>query len=464
MKISVFIYNIYVVIINLIASFSIKISDRARSIMMNGSVLLLSGLFMLRYLNHDIRDFLHYNNYKIAAPVILLLVLLAASIDRKIMLRRSGGFSPLFITGWLLCFITIILSSILYPVRTEYMWWGILSVTLFPMLMIIWYKRGDYPIFCSLIAGNLVLLSYIFFVLSLLLSAFTVNSLYPAGLDSGFLGIVTNPNSNGLIVLPSVFSAIYLLLTENRNRFFNLLSLAFSIMMIIISIARTAELAVILGLAAALCLYMRHRDLYRQFRLSSASVIAVAAAIALSVLAGCILMHFDRIDINAYAEGEITEEMAAPEETPPPADEFSETNAFLAKHEKLQRLNALSTGRLSLWISYGKTLKFTGHGSPQGELFKGCPSSKWAHNNAIDIWYASGFIAFAGYIIWLLAGWIFVCRCIISRYRFRNEYMLSAMAFLGYFVEAMLEITMYPTNTGIVFLMYMMLVPAVFRK
>ena len=464
MKISVYLYNIYVVLINLIASFSVKISDRARSVMMNGSLFLLSGLFMLRYCSKDIRGFLHYSDYQIAAPVILLLVLLIASIDRKVGLKRSGGFSLLFGTGWWICFVIMVITSFIYPVRGEYLCWGILSITVFPLFMIIWNKRGDYYGFCRLIAVNMVQISYIYLALNLIMSAFITNEFYAEGLDDGFLGIAANPNSNGMIVLPFFTAALYLLLTERKRRFVYLFSMAFSLMLIIISTTRASEAAVIPEVIAAAVLYLRHRDLYRHHRLSAVSLAVIAGAVALSVLAGCILMYFDRTDLNAYAIAEETKETEETEEWTPLVDEMSEAAAVVYGNETLTKLNAVSSGRLLLWLAYTKVLKFTGHGNPRGEVFMGHPNSKWAHNNAIDIWYASGFIAFAGYLIWLLAGWIFVFRSIIAGNSFRKEHLFTVLAFIGYFVEAMLEITIYPTNTGIVFLMYMTLAPVAFSK
>ena len=175
-------------------------------------------------------------------------------------------------------------------------------------------------------------------------------------------------------------------------------------------------------------------------------------------------MYFDRTDLNAYAIAEETKETEETEEWTPLVDEMSEAAAVVYGNETLTKLNAVSSGRLLLWLAYTKVLKFTGHGNPRGEVFMGHPNSKWAHNNAIDIWYASGFIAFAGYLIWLLAGWIFVFRSIIAGNSFRKEHLFTVLAFIGYFVEAMLEITIYPTNTGIVFLMYMTLAPVAFSK
>ena len=175
MKISVYLYNIYVVLINVIASFSMKISDRARSVMMNSSAFLLSGLFVLRYCSKDIKELLHYSDYQIVAPVILLLVLLIASIDRKVGLRRTEGFNLLFLVGWMICFVIMVITSFIYPVRDEYLWWGILSITVFPLFMIIWNKRSDYYAFCRLIAVNMVQISYIFLGLNLIMSAFITN-------------------------------------------------------------------------------------------------------------------------------------------------------------------------------------------------------------------------------------------------------------------------------------------------
>ena len=458
MKIIVNVYNLYAVLINIIASFATKISDRARVVMMNGSLLLLSGLCLLRYCNHDIREFLHYNDYKISGAVILLLVLLIASVDRKIGLKKSEGFNKAFMTGWLICFVLIITTAFFYYVKSDYLWWGILSVTIFPLIWITWYKRNDFYLLCNYIARIMVLLSYIYLAFNLLMSAFITNSFYAEGLDDSFLGIAANPNGNGLIVIPFFTSALYLLITEKKKGFVYLLSMSISLMLIIISNTRTAELAVILEIFAAIALYLRHCENYTHYKLTKSAVIAIIAAFTISVLAGSILICFDRIDSHVYAESGETEEWT------PLVEEMAETTSTVYEDKTLNKLNEVSSGRLLLWIAYSKILKFTGHGNPKGEVFLNYPSSRWAHNNAIDIWYASGFLAFIGYVVWLLTGWSFVFRCLFSKNKYKKEYMLTALAFIGYFTEAMLEITIYPMCTGIVFLMYMTLIPIAFKN
>ena len=111
-----------------------------------------------------------------------------------------------------------------------------------------------------------------------------------------------------------------------------------------------------------------------------------------------------------------------------------------------------------------KKVGIAGHGTPAKGLFAGRPDSMWAHNNAIDIWYASGFPAFAGYVLWMFAGIIFVIKCMTRRCGFKREYLFTGIAFTGYLTEAMLEITIYPIYTGIVFLAYITIIPIAFKE
>ena len=115
-------------------------------------------------------------------------------------------------------------------------------------------------------------------------------------------------------------------------------------------------------------------------------------------------------------------------------------------------LNDISSGRLELWRYFTQDITFFGHGKPDATGLD--VRYNWAHNNAIDVLYISGAIAAIGYLIWVLYSLFFVVRCTLKKSCNRPELVFVIVSIIGYFVEAMLEITIEPMNTGIVFMAY----------
>lgn len=443
MKIFKVLDSFYILILNTIVAASSGISPLMRKGLLNASLFCLNLIFITAYCNDRIKDLTHYKDYVLVTSTVLLIVVLIMSADRRIELTEYPKRRILFSIGWYLCFTAIFISSLKYYVRDAYFLWSILSLTLFPMLMIVWHRRGDYFYLCNVVAQNMVISSYLFYLANFVLVPFVTNDgIY--GPD--YLGLADNPNGNGMIVLPFFTAALYMLLSRRGSSFPYILSLLLSVVFATISNTRAAQAAMLLETVVAVCIYVRHRNILARHRLSLIFK-ALLAAVLLASMAGYVLHYADNIDLNAYAESEMEE---AAEE--------------VRQSEVLTNINNLASGRLILWKAYLKMVSFGGHGNPDGPLFEPYAESKWAHNNALDIWYASGFLAFAGYVLWLLAVWIFVLRCIFSKKFFKQEYLFTALAFTGYFIEAMLEITIYPMQTGIVFLAFVTIGPAAFEE
>ena len=411
---------------------------------MSVAVFCISFIGIIAYSNDRIKTILQYERRVFVITTILLIVLLISSIDRKIDIKRVtlNKTGMLFWTGWYLCFVFIFISSFKYYVREAYSLWGVLCITIFPMLLLIWQTRNDICSFYIMIARNMVLTLFVFLMINLTIVGYIARQ-EKVGL--GYVGITGNPNSNGLIIAAFFTSALFLFFIDRNYRIVYFFAGAICIMFAFLSETQTTKVAMLAEVLTAVCIYFRNK-VYDRIQLSLwKAIIAVTVAAVLCVVLGNYLYRLDWKDLNAYA-----------------ADELEESYTEIKADEQLSRLNDISSGRIVLWNAYLKKVGVMGHGNPKGELFDGYEASMWAHNNALDIWYASGFPAFAGYLMWLLAGWIFVIKCIFAKKCTRKEYMLTVIAFVGYFIEAMLEITIYPMYTGIAFLAYITLAPVAF--
>ena len=437
---------IYCTLLDKIACISAFFSQKVRNSAIHLSLFSLSLIGIVAYCNDSIKRLVHYNDVVFLITTSLLVVILIASVDKNDFREkaRDNNVNPCFWFGWLLCFVIMSASALFHYVRTAYFLWGILSLTVFPMIMIAWNRRSDYLELCNLAASYMVIASFVFLAINLLLVGIIERNEF---LYIGYRGITANPNSNGLIVLPFFSSALYLLFTKRRYKEWYVFSIAICVMFAYISKTRTAELSMAIEIIIAILISYRHKDIFCIQHLKSRLLIVVLTAMACSIVFGCILMRLDDIDLNAYA-----------------TSKTQSVNIEEANSNGMEIIDKFSSGRLAIWQTYLKETSFRGHGTPQKPIVEGVDATLWAHNNAIDIWYASGFPAFAGYVIWLMTGWLFVLKCIFSDKGARKEYMLSAVAFTGYFIEAMLEITIYPMYTGIVFLSYITLIPIALKK
>lgn len=428
---------------------SARISNRVRPFLIKGSLLALSNVFLLRYFNKNIKQLIHYDDYNIGIVAILLLILLFSSIDGKIEYNKDKQGNQLFLFGWLLCFVTMQFTAQIYHVREDYYWWGLFSLFIYPTIILVWKEQDKLNSLFTMLAHCMVIASYIFLVLNILLTGFIVDGLINSINSVAFVGLSPNPNNNGIVVIAFFTAALYLTTIEERLSFSNILSLAVSIMFAAISCARTTEIAMLAEFILCCAVFIKHRQLFAKNVSLARDTAVVIAVLVLSFLLSVVLVHLDRIDLSVHADD---------------GTEYVDASDEVQSNETLSKLNEISSGRIVLWKAYCKKLTFAGRGNPKGPLWPEYEFTQWAHNNAIDIWYASGFLAFLGYVIWLLAGWIFIFRCLLTKSCFRKEYLLTILAFVGYFVVAMLEITIYPTNTGIVFLMYMTLAPIMFME
>ena len=457
------IFKPYCSVINILYNVSAKLGDKVKLIMLHVSVLLTSFIGIIRYLNPDLRTSLYYNvDYFLIAGVVLFILFLLSIINRKVS-AESLRPNMIFWSGWFLCFIAIIITSFINPVRHSYLTWSILSLTVIPMISIVFRDQEDFRSIAITIARDIVLISFVFFFMNFMVTPFVPDFL--PDMAHAYRGICSNENHNGMVCLAFFSAALYLMIAEEEWRFSSVLCICMSIALSYISESKTAELAMIAEVLAALLIMPRTG--IRKDRNLFTVIISFVIAIALSAASGVFFIHLERTDYAAYAAVENKETSSDIEEYAPGVDDvsdFEEAVEWCQADETRNLINQLSTGRLMLWKANSKYFNLTGNGALDGPLMPEYPPSEWAHNNLVDVFYASGAFAFAGYAIWLLAGLIFVLKVIFRPKKYYTEgYLLSILSFLGLFAVLMLEITVYPTTTGIVFLSYITLFPIAFN-
>lgn len=416
--------QVYIIVINLLYVVIQKLPETLKSFCFKTSIFLIVVITVWRWTNKYIYGLIEWD-HMIVLYIFLFLVLLLTSIDRRILAHdvRWKGF---FWIGWYLCFELILLSAFLFEVNKDYYIWSILSLFYYPALFIVWQVRDDFDTLFHTIAWSTVVCSFIFFVASIL-----GNILFDVGLfPDSFIGIVGNPNANGMVATGFFAAGFYLAFADKKINVLALISMAISISLSIESICRTAELAIIMMAFMGWLFYVKTN---RQEIASviKKTLISMALLLLLTFSFCTLLKAVMNMDIYAYAA----------------------TANMMISPESYTELNTLSSGRLVIWQYYTQDINLFGHGLMDTTNLP--DYYRWAHNNLIDILYISGALAALGYLIWLLHSLLFVVRCTFGKTLCRPEYLFVIVSVIGYFVEAMLEVTIFPMTAGIVFMAFM---------
>ncbi|MEA4921791.1 MAG: O-antigen ligase family protein [Eubacteriaceae bacterium] len=425
----------YAIIINLISNVTSRISEGARYNIMFVSCFLITGICVF----NSCYDFFGISVSKSTLTnlsCLLMLVILLMSIDRKV---APVQVNTAFWTAWIICFGMIFLTSFMHPVNHHYFMWSVVCLFGCPAFYLIWQNRQDYDYIFEIVSICAVIMSYVFFFANLFCIPFINDSL-----NVRFVGIASNPNGVGLICVGFFAAALYMSLTGKGGRIFFMISAGISVGLTILSQSRTAELAIAMELLVGVIYYLKN---YTDINWKKAVTRVVMTLVVLSVTTAAVysgITAMGKLDLNTYAATEVQQGIDTA------GDRFNNYN---------KDLNTFSSGRIEIWKMYAKEFTFFGKEKPGKGIDSKVPQTRWAHNNYIDISYSSGIFAGLGYLIWLLISLGFVIKGVFGRRGKDLSFMFVVMAISGYFVEAMLEILMFPATTHLAFILFISLMP-----
>jgi hypothetical protein len=328
-----------------------------------------------------------------------------------------------------------------HPVVRGYYLWTVISLVFAIPFAMIWRERGDFEYFCGILAKNVLIAVSLFYIINLIVTPMMPNSV----IWGDYYGIVANRNNNGFVCTAAYVAAMYLLLHGGKHRFLYELIMGFSIAMPVASVCRTGELTILAVTVVGLVYYLaltKHTAGDRPIKKLLTSAVVV---IAIAIVSNYLLVNINILTANAYA-----------------ADQSVVIEREISGDEIYNKLNEASSNRLEVWKAYISHSTFWGNGNKtKGPQIEGYEPSKYAHNNAIEVLYVSGVIAFIGYLIWIFTGVAFVIGCLRGKYGYHKLYLMVIMAFTGYFIQAMLEILIYPMCNIPTMMMYVCLMPIV---
>lgn len=437
--------RLYAGIANGIAKFSVKIPNRTRLLLVKLSVAVLLCSGTIKYCNKVIRELVHYSDWVYLLSMLALVFIVIAGIDERVDDKRIR-FGKAFWLGWIVCFFSMLIMTFVNPVKKPYFLWSVTGLAVFPLIFIVWCKNNKFKWICQTVSEVAFVGSYLFILANFILVPFFSRGDIGDTVSS-YIGLAVNPNNNGMLVIAFFGASLYLLLNSRKLKPpYYLLTMGVCVAISVIADCRTAELGIALQTIGGLIYYYINASRSGE-RLPGLGriVIALIAVAMIALASGLVLDRLDNIDLDVHADDESVSEETVSE------------NLY-------NKLNQMSSNRLTITRYYISQTTFWGHGSPDGPLMEGYAPSKWSFNNAVDILYISGVIPFIGCLIWLVAAIVFVLKCLVGKSCGRPEYLFTIITFAGYFTEFVLEVTIYPMTTYLVFMAYIGFIPIACRE
>ena len=424
--------------------------------------------------NSAIKESIRFNQWQRPFVVAVFMMLLLSSI-----LVRSDGIKAgrrpfwaegIFWLGWILCFGGILYANSFNEASPNYMLWSYLSLSIIPVIWCMWssYPGGQRDL-VIVIAKAMVVGSYICVFLHFILTPFIERK--PIAPLFEFIGFTSHPNTNGIMCGGFAIAAAFLLMEEKRCRMINVVAFALSLSGIIASNCRSAELGMMLALSCGIVYYLRRRGLPARINIGK-SLIYLILIISLCAASVISLRYIDHIYVAWDSEQsqmmvkDTTYELKEDDRKMAEAanDETPIENMHNAEENLYDRINRISSDRLTIWNTYIPLITSLGKGKISGPLNDSNPASYSAHNNAIEILYTSGYLAGAGYIIWALCCLLYIGYSLFAGGTYRLQSLFFMMSFLMFFSISMLDVMQYPFHRTASVMTYLSLGVVAFRR
>lgn len=378
-------YRVLPVINDFFFNVSRGIGNTVRSVLIFMCCILLNAIFFFEVGFHGDEDI---GRRMIFGSVLLFVMsVLYANMESKKVICNKKLCVPLNLFA-----IGIIIISFIHPIGPGYLMFAIDMLIVFPLFYYCVINSNGVNSLYRLFATSVVIEGVIAFLLCLLMAANGELGIHGIRI----MGHTSNPNLLGMLGLVMIVSGVYLLISRVETILCVVSSLAVGagISFIIISSSRTAFLAMLGCVAAAVIFIIKTNSIRGICNIISVRLIIFLVVIAMSFVVGIQLGN-----INSQFEESGTDHSV---QTLVENDSEDEAKTLKNRISFKKDLNTYTSGRTGIWMIYiqnfsflGKDLKEIEHNFPQ--------NSEWrAHNNIIDYYYRFGYIVGSLYLIFFI--------------------------------------------------------------
>lgn len=389
-------------------------------------VFVLFAAFFPLYHSSSFKTIFYTESQRHFIAAVLLFVLILFSMKAPLEKKQWNMWimAPLFCGG-----MGLIITGVLHPIGSGYLVFGLMLLTVYPALYLVWMNRGDYETLFDIVAFSFV-------AIGLCYAAYSVALLpvYDASIESGRLkSTLMNSNLYSMVGMIVACCAMYMFARkkdESKKRMFYLLSTFVGFAM---TLAGQSRASVLICIGGGIIVYLFTKKKYDNKILKRFIVIC------------CILLLCGGGFVALLESGNTGDGML------PLLDRF-------LPDADGRGINGYLSGRITLWENYAEYLNLSGNDFRQTDweaLTGGYVTH--AHNSFLEYGYRCGVVVSGIFMFAELIAIIIALFYLFSR-KVQRDYALFCIIFVFvYFVESVIDIATIPMERYAPFLFYIAL-------
>lgn len=443
----VLLQKLFIFVLNPILGIKNKLDQKKQNFIIYVFACILMALYLLWH-SYPVLGISTTKNNEMLLGCGVIAIILILSLKDKLVRINWNRFVPVALS---ICAIWMLGMSFLHPIGPGFRAIALTILVGFPALYFVWGNREDYQTLYLLIskAFSHVLTGYFLICMIFL----------PAGIATSgrYTGSTVNPNIWGMLCVAAAV-CVFFVISETKGK--TILLYFFSLWVAVTGVAysgsRTAFLIILIQSIIFGCYYLRHKILRAKDKMKG---IAVLLALLLIIISAVVL--------PSYVGSQITVNTA----TEPQAEELEnsveEASALISVLDRLENqdsnLDAMSSGRLSLWKTYLENLNLTGHNGNQLLYVSRFDRSEWAHNTALEYAYRCGFIPGVLFLLVEIYAGIYVLIWLFSK-KYEPWRLFSMLGIISFCCYSVLDVLIYPFEHVIMFLFFIAIMPLYKKK
>ena len=402
-----------------IASLDAKIKG-----LMIAFICVLFHVFFILYHSEAFGNVFYTETQRHLVAFVLLAGIVVFSMNRPLQQVRVNRWivAPLLLGG-----AGVVFTGILHPLGSGYLVFGLMLLTVYPCLYLVWTNRGDYEVLFDIVAQTNVAIGLCYAAYSLL-----IRILLPETVVAGrFCSTCWNANLFSMLGMAMTCCAIYMLYRKRQER----TARRYYIIAVIVGFAEVlagqSRSAILACAAGAFALFV--------FGVKSGVIKKQAARIALIVMAVLLLAGALIVYLGAQ-KGQNQED--------PTGGIPQVIERFLPSEEGL---DGYSSGRITIWKSFADKLNVLGNDYTQREW------NYHAHNNFLEFSYRCGVPVGLLFTLLSLIALAIALKRLFSKDDV-NDYELFYVIFaMVYFIQSLVDIATIPMERVAPFFFYLAL-------
>lgn len=443
----IWLQKLLIFILNPFAKLSAKIDDKTKEKL---RICILVAICILPYIWYTLTctGYILSGLIKMLQEIALIIIYVFLCLEYPLHLV---DWKKWIIAAWFAFGTVIFLMGFISKQNPGYWMSGLVFAIGFPAVYFVLMQTGYYRKHLQYMAKILLVISAIYFVVTVIAAPVISSAAWIAG---RYNGIAFDCNRLGEFGIIAFCCGLYLVFDETSN-FWKVLAaivIGVSVAMIILTQSRTALLAIVL-----IAVFWTISLIRNWKRPGKTAMLLFMIVIVCTGATYGLLQAQHRSELRASIQASM------------PEDAAEDVEIVIDERDVLDRVNAggrnldsYSSGRLRIWANYAKHFNLTGNERLDESPIEGVDVISNAHNNTVEFTYRSGVCAGFIYVIIQLSMLVFVIKTAFTKGIDRTTcFAASACIGFGIFTNLM---TSYNPLYHAMFLFVLMVQMPIFEK